>query len=150
MWCFIELILVCWTFLVPEINPAWKWWTIDCLIWFLIFCWEFLSLYSSGILVYSFLVFHVCMLSPFSLVWLCVTLWTVACRLLSPCNSADKNTGVGYHALLQGIFLTQGSNPISCLLHWQACSLPLAPPREPLFDFWCPYLTLISGKMPVS
>ena len=29
-------------------------------------------------------------------------------------NSPGKNTGVGYHYLLQGIFLTQGSN--SCLL----------------------------------
>ena len=38
-----------------------------------------------------------------------------------------KNTGVGCHALLQGIFPTQGSNP--CLLHllnWQAGSLPLS------------------------
>jgi len=26
-------------------------------------------------------------------------------------NSPGKNTGVGSHALLQGIFLTQGSNP---------------------------------------
>ena len=26
-------------------------------------------------------------------------------------NSPGKNTGVGYHALLQGIFPTQGSNP---------------------------------------
>ena len=29
----------------------------------------------------------------------------------------------------QGIFPTQGSNPhLLCLLHWQACSLPLVPP----------------------
>ena len=32
-------------------------------------------------------------------------------RLLSPWDSPGKNTGVGCHALLQGIFLTQGSNP---------------------------------------
>ena len=33
-------------------------------------------------------------------------------------------------ALLQGIFLTQGLNPIlSHLLRWQTGSLPLAPPR---------------------
>ena len=37
-----------------------------------------------------------------------------------------KNTGVGCHFLLQGIFLTQGSNPrLSCLLHWQVDSSPL-------------------------
>ena len=35
--------------------------------------------------------------------------------------SQAKNTGVGYHFLFQGIFLTQGSNPHSLrLLHWQA------------------------------
>ena len=36
-------------------------------------------------------------------------------------GSPGKNTGVGCHALLQGIFPTRGSNPRpSCLLHWQA------------------------------
>ena len=41
-------------------------------------------------------------------------------------DSPSKNTRVGFHALLQGIFLTRRSNP--CLLHllyWQAGSLPL-------------------------
>jgi len=31
-------------------------------------------------------------------------------RLLCPWSSPGKNTGVGCHSLLQGIFLTQGSN----------------------------------------
>ena len=35
-------------------------------------------------------------------------------KLLCPWDSLVKNTGVGCHALLQGIFLTQGSN--LCLL----------------------------------
>ena len=42
-------------------------------------------------------------------------------------DSPGKNTGVGCHFLLQGIFLTQGLN--LCLLHflyWQADSLPLS------------------------
>ena len=34
-----------------------------------------------------------------------------AARLLCPQNSPGKSTGVGCHALLQGMFLTQGSNP---------------------------------------
>ena len=52
--------------------------------------------------------------------------------LLCPWDSPGKNTGVGCHALLQGIFLTQGSNlHILCLLRWQAGSLPLAPPGKP-------------------
>ena len=32
-------------------------------------------------------------------------------RLLCPWDSPGKNTGVGCHFLLQGVFLTQGSNP---------------------------------------
>ena len=39
---------------------------------------------------------------------------------------SSKNTGMGCHALLQGIFLTQVSNPrVLCLLVWQMDSLPL-------------------------
>ena len=46
------------------------------------------------------------------------------------------HTNVGFPALLQGIFLTQGSNPhILCLLHWQVGSLPLAPPGKPICMF---------------
>ena len=43
-------------------------------------------------------------------------------RLLCPWDFPGKNTGGGCHFLLQGIFLTQGSNP--SLLHWQADFLP--------------------------
>ena len=40
--------------------------------------------------------------------------------------------GVGCHALLQGIFLTHGSNlRVLYLLHWQVGSLPLVPPEKP-------------------
>ena len=43
------------------------------------------------------------------------------------CSPPGKNTGMGCHALLQGIFPTQGLNPHHiCLMHWQAGSLPLA------------------------
>ena len=53
-------------------------------------------------------------------------------------DSPDKNTGVGYHALLQGIFPTQGSNlNLLCLLHWQDGSLPLVPPEKPLQQNTC-------------
>ena len=44
-----------------------------------------------------------------SCVQLFVTPWTVA--LFHPWNFSGKSTGVGCHFLLQGIFLTQGSNP---------------------------------------
>ena len=38
-------------------------------------------------------------------------------RLHNSWNSPRKNTGVGSHALLQGIFLTQESNPVSCIAY---------------------------------
>ena len=51
--------------------------------------------------------------------------------LLCPWDSPGKNTGVGCCALLQGIFLTQGSNPcLLHLLHWEVGSLALAPPGK--------------------
>ena len=47
-------------------------------------------------------------------------------------DSPGKNTGVGCHALPQGIFRTQGSNPgLLHLLHWQVGSLPPALPGKP-------------------
>ena len=73
------------------------------------------------------------MLGHFSRVQLFVTPWTVACRVPLSRYSPGKNTGVGCHALLQGIFSTQRSKPHpSCLLHWQAGSLPLVLPGKPL------------------
>ena len=53
-------------------------------------------------------------------------------RLLCPWDSPGMHTGMGCHALLQGIFPTQGQNPsLLCLLHLQVDSLPLVPPRKP-------------------
>ena len=46
-----------------------------------------------------------------SCVQLFATSWTVALQAPSPMGFPGKNTGVGCHFLLQGIFLTQGSNP---------------------------------------
>ena len=49
-------------------------------------------------------------------VWLFVTPWTVAHKLLCPWNFPGKNTGVGCHFLFLGVFPTQGStqeNPAS-------------------------------------
>ena len=47
--------------------------------------------------------------------------------------SPGKNTGVDCHALLQGIFVTQGLNPgLLQLLHWEADALPLSHLGSPL------------------
>ena len=49
---------------------------------------------------------------------------------------SGKNTGVGCHFLLQGIFPTQGSNLyLLHLLHWQADSLPLSHLASPRFNY---------------
>ena len=50
-------------------------------------------------------------------------------RFLHPWDSPGKNAGVGCHFLLQGIFPTQGSKPMSPAL--QADALPSEPPGKP-------------------
>ena len=48
-------------------------------------------------------------------------------RLPCPWDFPGKNTGVGCHFLLQGIFLTQGWNPhLLCLLHCRRILYPLS------------------------
>ena len=65
------------------------------------------------------------------LLWLvtqsCLTLFSpMVCR--PPGSSVPMDPGVGCHALLQGIFPTQGSNlRLLCLLPWQVGSLPTEP-----------------------
>ena len=39
------------------------------------------------------------------------TPWTIACQAHCPWGFSGKNTGVGSHVLLQGIFPTQRLNP---------------------------------------
>ena len=51
-------------------------------------------------------------------------------KLLYPWDFPGKNTGVGCHVLLQGIFPTQRLN--LNLPHWQANSLPLSHQGSPL------------------
>ena len=73
----------------------------------------------SGI-IYIIACVRVC--SVTSVMWPCGPQPT---RLLCPWDASGKNTGMGWHALLQGIFPTQGSNPgfphcrkiLHCLSH---------------------------------
>ena len=72
------------------------------------------------------------MLSHLSCTQLFVTPQMVTYQASLSVDSPGKNTGVSCHALLQGIFLTQGSNQrLLCLLHWQVDSLPSEPPGKP-------------------
>ena len=81
----------------------------------------------------------------------CVHAWSVAQSCPTLCDPMDcsppgssvrgdspgKNTGVGWHALLQGIVPTQGLNPR--LLHYQVDLLPLShleSPQDPTRPHW--------------
>ena len=75
-----------------------------------------------------------------------MTLWTVAHQAPLPWDFPGKNTGVGCHFLLQGIFPTQGLN--LGLLHWKW----IAPLRETKWQldirafFYSRYLRTDSGE----
>ena len=62
-------------------------------------------------------------------------------RILCPWNSPGKNTGVGCHSLLQGIFPSQESNPVSCIaggFFTTEYSLGGLKPWQPLHNQkWC-------------
>ena len=62
---------------------------------------------------------------------LCDLIWNVA--HLAPLSMGFSRqeywSGLPYSP--QGLFPTQGSNPHPYVSHWQADSLPLAPPRKP-------------------
>ena len=73
---------------------------------------------------------HACMFE-LSRTWFFPALRTVAHQASLSIDSPGKNTGVGFHLLLQGIFLDQGSN--SSLLHWQTdffITEPLGKPND--------------------
>ena len=69
-------------------------------------------------------------------IYICLHIYTCRCSIepdscdlvdcspegsFCPWDSPGKNVGMSWHALLQGIFPTQGSNPcLLRLLHWQA------------------------------
>ena len=73
---------------------------------------------------------YVCVLSC-SVVLSFVAPCTVACQAPASTEFPRQQYWSGCHFLLQGVFLTQGWNPwILLLLHWQADSLPLAPPGK--------------------
>ena len=69
-----------------------------------------------------------------SCAWIFASPWTVAWRLFCPWDVLGKNTGVGCHFLLLGIFLNKDWTRVSCtsclgrliLYHWAT--------REAFFD----------------
>ena len=64
-------------------------------------CLSVSCLISLSMISSRFICMHACVLSRFSHVWLFATIWTIACQARCPWDSPGKNTGVGFHALLQ-------------------------------------------------
>ena len=95
-----------------------NWYNLDIIIYFTL-----LKLYP--LQLFKQIHFFVCILSH-SVVSNSATIQTAAHRLFCPWDSPGKSTGVDFYFLLQGIFLTQGSNPhllglLRCrwiLYHW--------------------------------
>ena len=114
------------------------WWPLLCLRGYYLLFLSFMPLRSNWPCLLSICVcvrvcvcVCVCMLAARSCP-IFETPWTEPTKLLCPWDSPGENPGVGCHFLLQGIFPTQVLNPcLLCLLHWQAGSLPLAPPGKP-------------------
>ena len=73
------------------------------------------------------------------------TPWTVACQAPVSMGFSGKNTVVGCHALLQGIFPTHGLNLcLLRLLHWQVGSSPLVLPGNTKFFITAAYQAPLS------
>jgi len=86
-----------------------------------------------------------CYLVDTSCLTLCDPIDCSPSRLLCPWNFSGKNTGVGCHFLLQGIFPTQESNPH--LLHWQLDSLPLSHQGSPFKVIEISKIFLCAGRV---
>ena len=66
-------------------------------------------------------------------------------RFLCWWDFIGKNTRVGCHVLLQGIFLTQGLNPhLLHLLHWYMDSLPMSHLRSLAVQWWFLYYSFVN------
>ena len=84
-----------------------------------------------------------------------VTPWIVACQVpLCPWNFPGKNTGVGSHCLLQGIFLTQGLNRgfLHCreiLYHVSYLKISLWA-IQLFYVFFCIHISFSSNKLKVE
>ena len=76
---------------------------------------------------------RVSVLSHFSCVRLCVTLWTAAGQAPLSRGFSRQEDWSGLPSSTPGILVTHGANPPSLMsiLHWQEGSSPLAPPGKP-------------------
>ena len=82
---------------------------------------------------------YVCVLSH---AWLWNS-WTIVHQATLSMGFPGKSTGVGFHFLLQGIFLTKGSNlHLLCLLTWQMGPFTSWTTREAPFTLYCAFIAI--------
>ena len=77
---------------------------------------------------------HACVPSRFIHVRLFATVWTVACQVPLSMGFSSQKYWSGLSCPSPGDLpnpCIDSASLTSCLLHWQAGSLPLAPPRKP-------------------
>ena len=97
-------------------KTAWYWGTLCAMLCYAVLCCAVLCC---------------AVLRRFSRVWFRAFLWTVAHQDPLSMGFSSKNTGVGCHALLQGIFPIQGSN--AGLLHCRQILYPWDTGKAPWF-----------------
>ena len=119
--------------------------TILILSWHHIFIMDILNMDRLHACIY------VCMLSHFSPVWLFVTPWTII-------HQAPLSMGILQARILEWVAMPSsiGSSPPrdqtcdSYILHWQADSLPLAPPGKPMAWFSSVQFSPVTQSCPTS
>ena len=78
---------------------------------------------------------NLCVCHVLSRAWLLVTPWTAAHQAPLSTDFPGKNTGVGCHAFIEGIFPTQRSNlHLLFLLHYRSILYPLSHQGSPIYN----------------
>ena len=99
----------------------------------------FLPVSTFPLRTFNILIMRAC--QSLSHVRLFVTLWTQPTRLLCPWNSPGKDSGVGIHSLLWGIFPTQGPN--LGLLHCRQLLYHLSHQVSPILIIYSAHITYL-------
>ena len=120
-------------------------------------CFGLLPDFSKVSFVFSFLGEYPCagVLSHFIHVRLCATLWAVACQVPLSMGFSRQEYWSGLPCPPPGDLPNLGLNPsLLYLLHWQAGSLPVAPPGKPwgipFHMFWRSLLIIFLSLLGMS
>ena len=105
---------------------------------------SYLSLFNGSVVFYYIVLYAVCLVARSCLI-LCEPMDCSPPGFSFRGDSPGKNTGVGCHALLQGIFLTQGWNPgLPHCRHSLLSKLPGKPLYCYIYEYILLYLWVLS------